>query len=213
MRRFCRVQVPPPTPPCTPEPQQVQGHHEQQRQYQQQQWQFAWQSRELCLHYFSNSVKFKFGQDTHDVYRVDQIKEWAELENPIWLDNLREKLFAIAGQFHSHMCQNELMQPGALKLVFCIPLVSTKFTQPPFLWSEFSQPLPSPSGQTSYVHTPKLGSFMALTNNNACILKVVFLVGQSADGEFQDAIKVKMTCRFTRVFMHLQGRAKKFLHV
>ena len=104
LRRFCRVQVPPPTPPCTPEPQQVQGHHEQQRQYQQQQWQFAWQSRELCLHYFSNSVKFKFGQDTHDVYRVDQIKEWAELENPIWLDNLREKLFAIAGQFHSHVC-------------------------------------------------------------------------------------------------------------
>ena len=61
------------------------------------QWQFAWQTRELCLHYFSNSVKFKFGQDTHDVYRVDQIKEWAELENPIWLDNLREKLFKIAG--------------------------------------------------------------------------------------------------------------------
>lgn len=122
LRRFCRVQVPPPTPPCTPEPQQVQGHHEQQRQYQQQQWQFAWQSRELCLHYFSNSVKFKFGQDTHDVYRVDQIKEWAELENPIWLDNLREKLFAIAGQFHSHMCQNELMQPGALKLCSVSPL-------------------------------------------------------------------------------------------
>ena len=70
-------------------------------------------------------------------------------------------------------------------------LVSTKFTQPPFLWSEFSQPLPSPSGQTSYVHTPKLGSFMALTNNNACILKVVFLVGQSVEGEFQDAIEVK----------------------
>ena len=88
------VQVPP-TPPSTPEPQ-GHGHHEQQRQ-QQQQWQFAWQTRELCLHYFSNSVKFKFGQDTHDVYRVDQIKEWAELENPIWLDNLREKLFTIAG--------------------------------------------------------------------------------------------------------------------
>ena len=95
---FVVVQVPP-TPPSTPEPQGQGGHHEQQRQQQQQQWQFAWQTRELCLHYFSNSVKFKFGQDTHDVYRVDQIKEWAELENPIWLDNLREKLFTIAGHF------------------------------------------------------------------------------------------------------------------
>ena len=35
-----------------------------------------------------------------------------------------------------------------------LPLVSTKFTQP---WSEFSQPPPSPSGQTSYVHAPLLG--------------------------------------------------------
>ena len=33
------------------------------------------------------------------------------------------------------------------------PLVSTKSTQPPFLWSEFSQPPPSPSEQTSYVHS------------------------------------------------------------
>jgi hypothetical protein len=65
---------------------------------QQQQWQFAWQTRELCLHYYSNTLKFKFGVDS-DVYRVDQIKEWADKENPIWLDNLREQLFKIAGMF------------------------------------------------------------------------------------------------------------------
>ena len=32
----------------------------------------------------------------------------------------------------------------------------------------------------------------SLTNNNACISKVVFLVGQSVNGEFQDAIEVQL---------------------
>ena len=35
-----------------------------------------------------------------------------------------------------------------------LPIVSTRFTQPSFLWSEFSQPPPSPLEQTSYVHAP-----------------------------------------------------------
>ena len=35
-----------------------------------------------------------------------------------------------------------------------IPLVSTKSTQPPLLWSDIGQPPPSPSEQTSYVHAP-----------------------------------------------------------
>ena len=93
LRRCLPAQVPPSTPEPRGEPRWP--HHEQHRE---QQWQFEWQTRELCLHYFSNTVKFKFGQDTHEVYRVDQIKEWAELENPIWLDNQREMLFMIAGQ-------------------------------------------------------------------------------------------------------------------
>ena len=37
-----------------------------------------------------------------------------------------------------------------------LPLVST--TQPPFLWSEFGQPLPSPSGLTSFVNARRCKS-------------------------------------------------------
>lgn len=51
----------------------------------------------LCLHYYSNVLKFEFG-DQADVYRIDQIREWADID-PIWLDNLREKLYTIAGKF------------------------------------------------------------------------------------------------------------------
>ena len=40
-------------------------------------------------------------------------------------------------------------------LTSSFPLASTKSMQPPFLWIEFSQPPPSVSEQTSYVHAPK----------------------------------------------------------
>ena len=83
-------------PPSTPDPSLPNVPSYRNAAASAQQWQFAWQTRELCLHYYSNTLKFKFGNDS-DVYRVDQIKEWAELENPIWLDNLREMLFKIAG--------------------------------------------------------------------------------------------------------------------
>lgn len=50
----------------------------------------------LCLHYFSSALKFEFG-DHADVHRLDSIKEWAEVEDPIWLDYLKEKLRRTAG--------------------------------------------------------------------------------------------------------------------
>lgn len=54
------------------------------------------EARELCLHYYSSAFKFEFG-DQADVHRLDQIKEWADLD-PIWLDNYRGVLFEIAGR-------------------------------------------------------------------------------------------------------------------
>ena len=55
------------------------------------------QSKVLCLHYFSDALSFQFG-DHEEVYRMDQIKEWAELD-PVYLDTLRERLIAIAGLY------------------------------------------------------------------------------------------------------------------
>ena len=54
-------------------------------------------SRVLCLHYYSNALGFDFG-DQEDVYRIDQIEEWAKTEDPIWMDRLKEFLFKIAGR-------------------------------------------------------------------------------------------------------------------
>ncbi len=39
----------------------------------------------MCLHYFSDSLGFKFGEANEEVYRIDQIKEWAPTE-PKWLE-------------------------------------------------------------------------------------------------------------------------------
>ena len=73
-------------------------------------------------------------------------------------------------------------------------------------WSWWSPPCPTSRSATSSAgrgqdppwcqppeqRSHKLGSFMvSLTNNNACISKVVFLVGQSVEEEFQDAIEVE----------------------
>ena len=38
------------------------------------------ESHVLCLHVYSNALGFDFS-DKDDVYRVDQIKEWAEPED------------------------------------------------------------------------------------------------------------------------------------
>ena len=48
-------------------------------------------SRVLCLHYYSDALKFQFGEEHEEVYRMDQIKEWADLD-PLWLDTLKETL-------------------------------------------------------------------------------------------------------------------------
>ena len=56
------------------------------------------QSKVLCLHYFSDALSFQFGEH-EEVYRMDQIKEWAELD-PVYLDTLRERLIAIAGSLN-----------------------------------------------------------------------------------------------------------------
>jgi hypothetical protein len=58
----------------------------------------GFESTVLCLHYYSNALGFDFG-DQEEVYKVDQIKEWAQFEDPIWLDNLKDQLFKIAGNF------------------------------------------------------------------------------------------------------------------
>ncbi len=55
-------------------------------------------TRVLCLHYYSDALGFEFG-DNDDVYRIDQIKEWAISElDPLWLDGLRLQLFEMSGK-------------------------------------------------------------------------------------------------------------------
>lgn len=54
-------------------------------------------SQVLCLHYYSNALSFEFG-DHDDVYRIDQIEEWAKLEDPVWLERLKLQLFQVAGK-------------------------------------------------------------------------------------------------------------------
>ena len=56
----------------------------------------GFESRVLCLHYFSNSLSFEFG-DPEEVYRMDQIQEWAQID-PLWVDGLKEKLHRIKGR-------------------------------------------------------------------------------------------------------------------
>ena len=41
----------------------------------------------MCLHYFSDSLGFTFNENNEEVYRIDQIKEWATTETEIkWLE-------------------------------------------------------------------------------------------------------------------------------
>ena len=49
----------------------------------------------LCLHYYSNSLGFVFGDEDEEVYRIDQIKEWAP-DVPNWLDNVTQTLNDVA---------------------------------------------------------------------------------------------------------------------
>ena len=55
------------------------------------------ENRILCLHYYSNALGFAFGDENEEVYRVEQIKEWGDVD-PMWLDNIREKLYVSPGK-------------------------------------------------------------------------------------------------------------------
>ena len=61
--------------------------------------------KELCLHYYSTSVEFEFG-DHADVHRLDTIREWAELDQ-IRLDSLRENIVQVSGGAE---CQVSIVQ-------------------------------------------------------------------------------------------------------
>ena len=54
-----------------------------------------------------------------------------------------------------------------------LPLGITKSMQPPFIWSEFNQPPPSPSEQTSYVHVPYNEEMSGYSGTSILIPKAV----------------------------------------
>ena len=43
----------------------------------------------MCLHYFSNALGLQFGNQNEEVYRLDQIEEWAPREAK-WLEGPSE---------------------------------------------------------------------------------------------------------------------------
>ena len=40
----------------------------------------------MCLHYFSNALGLQFGNQNEEVYRLDQIEEWAPPREAKWLE-------------------------------------------------------------------------------------------------------------------------------
>lgn len=46
----------------------------------------------MCLHYFSNALGLQFGTQNEEVYRLDQIKEWAAADSK-WFEEPPELRF------------------------------------------------------------------------------------------------------------------------
>ena len=63
----------------------------------------------MCLHYFSNALGLQFGNQNEEVYRLDQIEEWAPREAK-WLEGPSDLL----GRIESESFESLGQSPGQI---------------------------------------------------------------------------------------------------